>query len=55
MALTEVQMTSAVWLTCVTHALSTETEEVMGVLLGDVEVGNLPDLADLQVPALLQL
>eukprot|EP00897_Mesotaenium_endlicherianum_P008040 jgi/Mesen1/7264/ME000373S06337 len=37
MSLTGVEITPEVWLTCVTHALSTETEEVMGLLLGDVE------------------
>lgn len=31
-------MSEDVWLTCVTHALSTETEEIMGLLLGDIEV-----------------
>ncbi|KAI6671973.1 hypothetical protein NL676_006858 [Syzygium grande] len=30
-------MSEEVWLTCLTHALSTETEEIMGLLLGDVE------------------
>lgn len=31
-------MSEEVWLTCVTHAFSTETEEIMGLLLGDIEV-----------------
>ena len=38
MSLAEVQITSDVWLTCVTHALSTESEEIMGLLLGDIQV-----------------
>ncbi|CAH2035465.1 unnamed protein product, partial [Thlaspi arvense] len=37
MSLTCVNMTEDVWLTCLTHALSTETEEIMGLLLGDIE------------------
>ncbi|KAL3511861.1 hypothetical protein ACH5RR_024578 [Cinchona calisaya] len=37
MALTGVKMTEEVWLTCLTHALSTETEEIMGLLLGDIQ------------------
>lgn len=38
MSLTNVKMTEDVWLTCLTHALSTETEEIMGLLLGDIQV-----------------
>ncbi|EEF44751.1 C6.1a, putative [Ricinus communis] len=30
-------MSEDVWLTCLAHALSTETEEIMGLLLGDIE------------------
>ncbi|KAJ9190071.1 hypothetical protein P3X46_001305 [Hevea brasiliensis] len=37
MSLTSVKMSDDVWLTCLTHALSTETEEIMGLLLGDIE------------------
>ncbi|KAM0897515.1 hypothetical protein ACQ4PT_022523 [Festuca glaucescens] len=37
MSLKEVRMGEEVWLTCLSHALTTETEEVMGLLLGDVE------------------
>ncbi|XP_017621197.2 uncharacterized protein LOC108465374 [Gossypium arboreum] len=37
MSLTCVKMSEDVWLTCLTHALSTETEEIMGLLLGDIE------------------
>ncbi|XP_028766333.1 uncharacterized protein LOC114724190 [Neltuma alba] len=37
MSLTGVKMSEDVWFTCVTHALSTETEEIMGLLLGDIE------------------
>ncbi|CAN7128922.1 unnamed protein product [Brassica rapa subsp. narinosa] len=37
MALTCVNMSEDVWLTCLTHALSTETEEIMGLLLGDIQ------------------
>eukprot|EP00850_Spirogloea_muscicola_P021129 SM000237S08146 [mRNA] locus=s237:8659:12791:- [translate_table: standard] len=43
MALAAVELTTEVWLTCATHALSTETEEVMGLLLGDIAYG--PDAA----------
>ncbi|PKI48516.1 hypothetical protein CRG98_031138 [Punica granatum] len=47
MSLTSVKMSEEVWLTCLTHALSTETEEIMGLLLGDIESsknGNLTAL-----------
>ncbi|CAK7356578.1 unnamed protein product [Dovyalis caffra] len=37
MSLTNVKMTEEVWFTCLTHALSTETEEILGLLLGDIE------------------
>ncbi|RXH69007.1 hypothetical protein DVH24_031340 [Malus domestica] len=37
MSLASVKMSEDVWLTCLTHALSTETEEIMGLLLGDIE------------------
>ncbi|TXG69246.1 hypothetical protein EZV62_004181 [Acer yangbiense] len=37
MSLTSVKLSEDVWLTCLTHALSTETEEIMGLLLGDIE------------------
>lgn len=37
MALACVNMSEDVWLTCLTHALSTETEEIMGLLLGDIQ------------------
>ncbi|CAM8986784.1 unnamed protein product [Rhodiola kirilowii] len=37
MSLSCVKMSDDVWLTCVTHALSTETEEIMGLLLGDIQ------------------
>ncbi|CAI9766083.1 unnamed protein product [Fraxinus pennsylvanica] len=37
MALTSVKMTEEVWLACMTHALSTETEEIVGLLLGDIQ------------------
>ncbi|XP_015080100.1 lys-63-specific deubiquitinase BRCC36-like isoform X2 [Solanum pennellii] len=40
MALTSVKMTEEVWLTCLSHALSTETEEIMGLLLGDTQSKN---------------
>lgn len=38
MSLTMVKMTEEVWLTCVAHSLTTESEEIMGVLLGDIQV-----------------
>jgi|APAra0007618328_1042625.scaffolds.fasta_scaffold27154_1 hypothetical protein len=41
MSLTCVNMSEDVWLTCLTHALSTETEEIMGLLLGDIEVHTI--------------
>ncbi|GMH03640.1 hypothetical protein Nepgr_005479 [Nepenthes gracilis] len=37
MSLTSVKMSEEVWFTCLTHALSTETEEIMGLLLGDIQ------------------
>ncbi|KAM7253819.1 hypothetical protein ACFE04_031501 [Oxalis oulophora] len=37
MSLTSVKMCEEVWLTCMTHALSTEKEEIMGLLLGDIQ------------------
>ncbi|CAA0837252.1 Mov34/MPN/PAD-1 family protein [Striga hermonthica] len=37
MSLTSVKMSEEVWVTCLTHALSTETEEIMGLLLGDIQ------------------
>ncbi|KAL6851688.1 hypothetical protein ACP4OV_020252 [Aristida adscensionis] len=36
MSLSTVKIGEEVWLTCLSHALTTETEEVMGLLLGDV-------------------
>ncbi|KAL7152519.1 hypothetical protein ABFS83_04G103400 [Erythranthe nasuta] len=40
MSLTSVKMSEDVWLTCLTHALSTETEEIMGLLLGDIQISK---------------
>ncbi|KAJ4958521.1 hypothetical protein NE237_025632 [Protea cynaroides] len=40
MSLTGVKMSEDVWLTCLNHALSTETEEIMGLLLGDIQYLN---------------
>ncbi|XP_077211139.1 uncharacterized protein LOC143846559 [Tasmannia lanceolata] len=40
MSLTCVKMSEDVWLTCLNHALSTETEEIMGLLLGDIQQLN---------------
>ncbi|XP_058765825.1 uncharacterized protein LOC131639338 isoform X2 [Vicia villosa] len=37
MALTSVKMSEEVWLTCATHGFTTESEEIMGLLLGDIE------------------
>ncbi|XP_045805848.1 uncharacterized protein LOC123898870 [Trifolium pratense] len=37
MSLTSVKISEEVWLTCATHAFSTETEEIMGLLLGDIQ------------------
>jgi BRCA1/BRCA2-containing complex subunit 3 len=38
MALSAVELSTDVFLVCMAHALTTEKEEVMGLLLGDVEV-----------------
>lgn len=38
MSLTAVKMSEDVWLACLAHALTTETEEIMGLLLGDIQV-----------------
>lgn len=35
-----VQLSSDVYLVCLSHALSTEREEVMGLLLGEVRVAG---------------
>ncbi|CAL4894660.1 unnamed protein product [Urochloa decumbens] len=37
MSLTSVKIGEEVWLTCLSHGLTTETEEVMGLLFGDIE------------------
>ncbi|XP_051152141.1 uncharacterized protein LOC127266073 [Andrographis paniculata] len=37
MTLASVKMSEEVWWTCLTHALSTESEEIMGLLLGDIQ------------------
>lgn len=37
MSLARVEITSDVFWTCVTHALTTEAEEIMGLLLGDIK------------------
>ncbi|TVU20417.1 hypothetical protein EJB05_36625, partial [Eragrostis curvula] len=42
MSLTSVKISEEVWLTCLSHALTTEKEEVMGLLLGDIEVTPPP-------------
>jgi BRCA1/BRCA2-containing complex subunit 3 len=47
MSLTCVKMSEDVWLTCLTHALSTETEEIMGLILGDIEVHSLLTISNL--------
>ena len=36
MALSTVNLNTDVYLVCLTHALSTEKEEIMGLLIGDV-------------------
>nr|ACG37360.1 mov34/MPN/PAD-1 family protein [Zea mays] len=40
MSLSSVKIGEEVWLTCLSHALTTETEEVMGLLLGDIELSS---------------
>lgn len=40
MSLTGVRMSEEVWLTCLSHALTTEKEEIMGLLLGDIQYVN---------------
>jgi hypothetical protein len=52
MSLTSVRISEEVWLTCLSHALTTETEEIMGLLLGDTEVTAPPIPAHLSVPLL---
>ncbi|KAI0491687.1 hypothetical protein KFK09_025947 [Dendrobium nobile] len=37
MPLTSVQVSEDVWLTCLAHSLTTETEEIMGLLFGDIQ------------------
>ena len=37
-SLTSVKMIEEVWLSCLTHVLSTETEEIVGLFIGDIEV-----------------
>ncbi|CAA2979104.1 lys-63-specific deubiquitinase BRCC36-like [Olea europaea subsp. europaea] len=54
MALTSVKMTGEVWLACMTHALSTETEEIMGLLLGDIQHSRNGDVTALIWGALPQ-
>ena len=39
--LSAVELTSDAFLVCTSHALTTEKEEVMGLLLGDVQRGAL--------------
>lgn len=36
----DVDAAAEVFLTCTTHALTTEAEEVMGLLLGDIRVSR---------------
>lgn len=38
MSLTAVELSSDVYMVCMSHALTTEKEEIMGLLLGDIEV-----------------
>jgi len=38
MSLSEVYITDDAYFTCITHALTTEKEEVMGLLIGDTEI-----------------
>ncbi|OAY66955.1 Lys-63-specific deubiquitinase BRCC36 [Ananas comosus] len=40
MSLTAVKMSEDVWLACLAHALTTETEEIMGLLLGDIQYSS---------------
>ncbi|KAJ6827364.1 uncharacterized protein M6B38_368485 [Iris pallida] len=40
MSLASVRMSEEVWLTCLSHALTTEKEEIMGLLLGDIQYVN---------------
>ncbi|KAI3692307.1 hypothetical protein L6452_32121 [Arctium lappa] len=41
MSLTSVKMAEDVWLTCPTHALSIDTEEIMVLLLGDIQLSAI--------------
>ncbi|KAL5984711.1 hypothetical protein ACLOJK_041332 [Asimina triloba] len=38
MSLTRVKMLEEFWLICIAHALSTETEEIIGLILGDIKI-----------------
>ena len=38
MSLNELRISADAYLVCLTHVLSTESTEVMGVLLGDVSI-----------------
>lgn len=40
MSLMAVKMSEEVWLTCLAHSLTTETEEIMGLLFGDIQHVN---------------
>jgi len=42
MSLSEVHITDSAYLVCLTHALTTEKEEVMGLLVGDIETLGTP-------------
>ncbi|XP_068651918.1 uncharacterized protein [Aristolochia californica] len=44
MSLTSVKMSEDVWLTCLNHSLTTETEEIMGLLLGDIQLQSFSQL-----------
>ena len=44
-ALSAVELTSDAFLVCTAHALTTEKEEVMGLLLGDVQRGDSGSVA----------
>ncbi|KAJ4771733.1 Lys-63-specific deubiquitinase BRCC36 [Rhynchospora pubera] len=55
MSLTMVKMTEEVWLTCVAHSLSTESEEIVGLLLGDIQKSRGGDVVAMIWGALPQM
>jgi len=53
MSLSEVHITDDAYFTCITHALTTEKEEVMGLLIGDTELTNKGTIAHIFATSVL--